>query len=66
MLVYIQADIQRLQTTATIDSDQCIQRYARETLCPICVSSTPSSSSSSNQISNDISEALCENDCRYI
>ncbi|CAF3401563.1 unnamed protein product [Rotaria socialis] len=68
MLVYIQADIQRLQRTTTIDSNQCIQRYARETLCPICVSSTSSPSSFSNQINNDndISEALCENDCRYI
>jgi len=64
MLIYIDADIQRLKSTATMNSNQCIQRYARETLCPICVS-TPSSSSF-NQINNDVNEPLCENDCRYV
>jgi Golgi nucleoside diphosphatase len=62
MLIYIDADIQRLKSTATMNSNQCIQRYARETLCPICVST----SSSFNQINNDVNEPLCENDCRYL
>ncbi|CAF3338000.1 unnamed protein product [Rotaria sp. Silwood2] len=67
MLVYIDADIQRLKTTATMNSKECIQRYAREALCPICLGT----SSSFNQINNnnnnnDVSEVLCKNDCRYI
>jgi hypothetical protein len=67
MLIYLDADIQRLKTTATINSNQCLQRYARESLCPICVSSSSSSSSSSrNQYNNEINELLCANDCRYV
>lgn len=64
MLIYMDADIQRLKTTATIESNQCIQRYARETLCPICITT----SSSYNKINNhdDVNEVLCETDCRYI
>jgi len=63
MLIYIDADIQRLITTATMNSDQCLQLYARETLCPICINTL----SSFNRISNnDISELLCENDCQYV
>ena len=65
MLIYLDADIQRLKTTATMDSNQCIQRYARESLCPICVS-TSSSFNRFNNIINDGSELLCENDCRYV
>ncbi len=62
MLIYIDADIQRLKATATMSSNQCLQGYAREALCPIC----GSTSSSFNQIhNNDIREILCENDCRY-
>ncbi|CAF1209765.1 unnamed protein product [Rotaria sordida] len=63
MLVYIDADIQRLKTTATMNSKQCIQRYARETLCPICVRTSSSFNQNNN---NDIRKVLCKNDCRYI
>jgi hypothetical protein len=63
MLIYIDADIQRLKTAATIiNSNQCLQHYARETLCPICISS----SSSNQRNDNDITEPLCENDCQYV
>jgi hypothetical protein len=64
MLIYIDADIQRLKTTSTMNSNLCIHRYARETLCPICISA----SGYFNQINNndDINELLCENDCRYV
>jgi formate dehydrogenase maturation protein FdhE len=69
LFIYIDADIQRLKTTVKLDSQQCLQRYVRETLCPICVS-TPSSSSSSmnynNNNNNNVNEPLCENDCRYV
>ncbi|CAF4777399.1 unnamed protein product [Rotaria sp. Silwood1] len=64
MLIYIDADIQRLKTTVTSNSKQCIQRYAREALCPLCIHT----SSSFNQINNNdnVNEILCKNDCRYI
>jgi hypothetical protein len=60
MLTYIDADIQQLKKTATMNSNQCTQRYAREALCPICVSS------SSFLNKNDVNEPLCEKDCRYV
>jgi Golgi nucleoside diphosphatase len=60
----MEADIQRLKTTATLNSHQCLQRYVRETLCPICVT-TPSSLSSSMNF-NNANEPLCENDCRFV
>ncbi len=60
LLIYIDADIQRLKSIATMNSNQCLQQYARETLCPICISA----SSSVND--NDISQLLCENNCQYI
>ena len=47
-----------LKSIATINSNPCIQRYAREALCPICART----SSSSNQIN----ELLCEDDCQYL
>lgn len=60
MLIYIDADIQRLKTT-TIDSNPCLEYYAKETLCPICMKD------SSNQINNnDIDQPLCETDCQYL
>lgn len=62
MLIYVEADIHRLKLIARIDSNQCIHRYSREALCPICVSK----SSSHSQLNNDISEALCENDCQFV
>lgn len=65
MLIYIDADIQRLKTipTTIMNSNQCLQFYAKETLCPICIKT----SSSSNQINNNgIDEPLCENDCQYL
>ena len=64
LLTYIDADIQRLRATASVNSNQCVQRYAREALCPICASE----SSFFHQISNnhDGTEILCENDCQYI
>jgi hypothetical protein len=61
LFIYIDADIQRLKTTVKFDSHQCLQRYARETLCPICVS-TPSSIN----YNNNVNEPLCENDCHYV
>ncbi|UJR14879.1 hypothetical protein I4U23_001863 [Adineta vaga] len=65
MLIYIDADIQRLlsiTTSTTMISNSCIQRFARETLCPLCVSE----STSFNQILTDDNEPLCEDDCRYV
>ena len=63
--IYIDADIHRLNTTVTLDSQQCLQRYARETLCPICVG-IPSLLSSSIKYDYNANEPLCENDCRFI
>jgi len=65
LFIYIDADIQRLKTTVTLDSLECLQRYVRETLCPICVS-VPSSYSSSISNDNNVNEPLCENDCHYV
>ncbi len=65
LFIYIDADIQRLKTTVIFNSHQCLQRYVRETLCPICVS-IPSSLSSSNYYDNNANEPLCENDCHYV
>jgi hypothetical protein len=59
MLIYIDADIQRLKTSVTDSENQCLQIYAKESLCPICVRR----SSSLNQ---NIIELLCENDCQFI
>ncbi|CAF1674619.1 unnamed protein product, partial [Adineta ricciae] len=62
MIVYIHADIQRITSLPTMTSNSCIQRYARETLCPLCVNT-----SRFNQIINDDNnEPLCEGDCRYV
>ena len=62
LFLYIDADIQRLKTTTvTFHSYQCLQRYARETLCPICMSM-----SSSSNYENSIHELLCENDCQFV
>jgi hypothetical protein len=65
LFVYLDADIQRMNEIASITSHQCIQRYAREALCPICVRS-PSPWSLSNNYGDEIDEPLCENDCRYV
>lgn len=65
LFIYIDADIQRLKESVTLNSHECIQRYVRETLCPICVS-VPLSFSSSNHYNNNINEPLCENDCHYV
>jgi hypothetical protein len=58
MFVYIDADIKGLKETVIPDSEQCLQRYARETLCPICVNKSSSS--------NNVNEPLCENDCQFL
>ncbi|CAF1101094.1 unnamed protein product [Adineta ricciae] len=60
MIVYIHADIRRITSLPTMTSNSCIQRYARETLCPLCVNI-----SRFNQMINDNNEPLCEGDCRY-
>ncbi len=65
LFIYIDADIQRLKTTVTLNSHLCLQRYVRETLCPICVN-IPSSFSSSIHYDNNFNEPLCEKDCHYI
>lgn len=68
LFIYIDADIQRLKTTVTLNSHQCLQRYVRETLCPICVN-MPSSRFSSfihYDNNNNNNEPLCEKDCRYV
>jgi len=64
LFIYIDADIQRLKTTVTLNSQQCLQRYVRETLCPICVSIP--SPPSSNNYDNNTNEPLCENDCQFV
>lgn len=65
LFVYLDADIQRMNEIASITSHQCIQRYARETLCPICVR-RPSSWSLSNNDDDEAEVPLCEDDCRYV
>ncbi|CAF3776556.1 unnamed protein product [Rotaria sp. Silwood1] len=68
LFIYIDADIQRLKTTIIFNSHQCLQRYVRETLCPICVNIPSSLSSSINydNNNNNNNEPLCENDCQYV
>ncbi|CAF2721693.1 unnamed protein product [Rotaria sp. Silwood2] len=67
LFIYIDTDIQRLKTTVTLNSHQCLQRYVRETLCPICVNKPSSLSSSMNyDNNNNNNESLCENDCQYV
>jgi hypothetical protein len=68
MLIYMDADIQRLKTTATMTSNACTQRYARETLCPICVTPSSSSSSSVDPIGKTagVNESLCPHACRHV
>lgn len=65
LFIYIDADIQRLKASVSLNSHECIQRYVRETLCPICVSMSLSFSSSIHY-DNNIHEPLCENDCHYV
>ena len=65
LFVYLDADIEHMKRAGNVDSSQCIQRYARETLCPMCIS-TPSSMSSSVNYDNDVNEPLCEQDCRFV
>ncbi|CAF1392447.1 unnamed protein product [Rotaria sordida] len=68
LFIYIDADIQQLKTTVTLNSHRCLQRYVREALCPICANmpSSSSSLSSSMNYDNNINEPLCENDCHYV
>ena len=56
MLIYIDADIQRLKSAATMTNNQCTERYGKETLCPICVSKQ----------SEEKGESLCPNACRFL
>ena len=65
MLVYLDADLQRLKSMGTWTVNQCTQRYARETLCPICLSQV-SSSIDSNKPNESINQSLCPNSCRYV
>ena len=64
MLIYMDADIQRLKSIATSTSNACTQRYARETLCPICVN--PSSSVDPISQATGVNESLCPNACRQV
>jgi hypothetical protein len=64
MLMYIDADIQRLTTTSMPTTNQCTQRYARETLCPICASHSTTTDVTKKNISTN--ESLCPTACRYI
>ena len=57
--IYLDADIQRMNESTTLNSIQCLQRYARETLCPICVHMP-------NHHDEMINGPLCENDCQFI
>lgn len=63
MLVYIDADIQRVKATIDTNVDECLQFYARESLCPLCIRA---SSSSNPMLKDDINELMCENDCQHI
>ncbi|UJR31829.1 hypothetical protein I4U23_019306 [Adineta vaga] len=58
LFIYFEADIHRLKASATLNSHQCLQRYVRESLCPICMST-------SSSIPDD-NDALCEDSCRFI
>ena len=63
LFIYMDADIERLKATVTLHSQQCLQRYVREALCPICLSASMSSSTYDKRY---INEPLCENDCRFV
>lgn len=63
LFIYIDADIERLKATVTLHSQQCLQRYVRETLCPMCLSASPLSATYAHQ---HVNEPLCENDCRFV
>lgn len=65
LFVYFDVDIQRLKTSATLNSQQCLQRYVRETLCPFCIH-RPSSLSLPVDYDDNINEPLCENDCQFV
>ena len=62
MLIYIDADIERLKETIDTNADQCLQFYARESLCPLC---TRASNSANPTLRDDMNELICENDCQY-
>ena len=66
LFIYLDADIQRMNDTGTLNFHPCVQRYARETLCPICVGLSSSWAIGSNFDENSLDEPLCENDCRYL
>lgn len=55
LFVYMDADIERLKRSAFPDPDRCFQRYAQESLCPICASADA-----------DGNEPLCEDSCRFV
>lgn len=61
VFVYLDADIERMNKTATMEFHPCIQRYARETLCPMCLDDSISSLDETQ-----FNETLCQNDCRYL
>ncbi|CAF1103955.1 unnamed protein product [Adineta steineri] len=62
MLIYIDADIQRLKLSAKLISNPCIERFAKETLCPICVSI----SFSTHHSNTNNNELLCKDDCQNV
>jgi hypothetical protein len=66
LFIYLDADIQRMNETATINNSPCIQRYARETLCPICVRLPSLWQLSPNNDDDTANDPLCENDCHYV
>jgi hypothetical protein len=59
MLIYIDADIQRVNTLVPNNENQCLQIYAKEALCPICIRT-------SSSFQRNINELPCQNDCQYI
>ena len=63
MLVYIDADIQRLTATIDTNADQCLLFYARQSLCPLCIRASVAPNPT---LKDDINELMCENDCQYI
>lgn len=51
LFIYVDVDIQRLNSVENIDTKSCLLEYAKDSLCPIC---------------SNHREILCENTCQLI
>lgn len=55
LIVYVEADIQRLKNKSTMTKNPCVERFSKENLCPICHGNEES------QV-----EPLCSRTCQYL